>query len=651
MAKIEDLINQVADTDLRSSLKEEVSELKRHKDFGLVFEEHIPEVLRMPTLPVRAGTTVARHEADSDEHFWTVSRVEEGTAYCSRQINGNREREEFSVEDLVVIKRLGDPIFPGLRPVASVERSQERPRHLILQADNYHALQLLQYTHEAELDLIYIDPPYNTGATEWKYNNNYVDEDDAWRHSKWLSMMKKRLQLAKTLLTDDGVFVCAIDENEHANLVLLLEEVFPNHEITSVVVEHNPRGVQGDNFSYTHELAVFVIPRGVKAIARRRLPKEERQSSQFRNWGGESRREDAQNCFYPIFVEDGEIVGFGDVAPDDYHPSGVNEELDDGRVAVWPIDTKEVERKWRYARQSVEDIVDRLSTKKVRGEWQVYITKKSGKYRTVWTGPKYDASSHGSQVVKKTLGESFPFPKSLYTMEEILYACTANKPDAKILDYFGGSGTTLHATMLLNSKDDGERQCLLVTNNELDPKTERKLKRKGLKPGDPEWEKHGICESVTWPRCRYAAQGERGGEPLPGEYKNGRPMSEGFEANIDYLKLEFLDPDDVALGRAFEAILPILWMASGADGSLPSPDELPYMVPGNCGFAVLRDEEAFQDFRAAISDRDDLNIVFIVTDAEDSFREMANDLPVDCPSYQLYKNYLHNFRLYTHWHQ
>jgi len=141
-----------------------------------------------------------------------------------------------------------------------VKTKQNKPVNIIIEGDNYHALSVLNYTHERKIDVIYIDPPYNTGAKDWKYNNNFVDINDTYRHSKWLSMMDKRLRIAKRLLKKDGVLICAIDDNEFNRLGLLLEEIFFGKELHCMTIVHNPRGIQGKNFSYTHEYAYFVLP-------------------------------------------------------------------------------------------------------------------------------------------------------------------------------------------------------------------------------------------------------------------------------------------------------------------------------------------------------------------------------------------------------
>ncbi|MBF0620052.1 MAG: site-specific DNA-methyltransferase, partial [Candidatus Omnitrophica bacterium] len=180
--------------------------------------------------------------------------------------------------------------IPVLKEVKSraIASDPTQPTHILIEGDNYHALSVLNYTHQGKVDVIYIDPPYNTGARDWKYNNNYVDGNDTYRHSKWLSMMANRLRLAQKLLKDDGVLVCAIDENECSRLGLLLESIFSGCEQHCITIVHNPRGIQGRNFSYTNEYAYFVFKTGKKVIGARRISLEDQSWSNLRNWGGES---------------------------------------------------------------------------------------------------------------------------------------------------------------------------------------------------------------------------------------------------------------------------------------------------------------------------------------------------------------------------
>jgi adenine-specific DNA-methyltransferase len=276
-------------------------------------------------------------------------------------------------------------------------------------------------------------------------------------------MLYPRLLLARSLLAPNGVLICTIDEHELSNLGVLLSEVFEDgsYDHVAVTIVHNPRGVQGKNFSYTHEYAFFVFPRGEKAIHDRVLEKDEVTWSQFRNWGTESERTDAKNCFYAVRVKDGQVIGFGDVCHDGTHP---NQTERDGDVSlVYPIDRNGVERKWRYARQSVDAIKHLLRARETDYGYEVEIGKDFGTYRTVWTDKRYDANVYGSQILKELVPDSpFTFPKSLWAVYDCIQAVTANDPDAIVLDFFAGSGTTAHAVMEINKNDGGHRRAILV---------------------------------------------------------------------------------------------------------------------------------------------------------------------------------------------
>jgi adenine-specific DNA-methyltransferase len=270
MAKIEDLIAQIPDERLKKALAIEVKALKKTKKFGLVFEEHLPETVRLPRLPVREGALVALKQ-ETGNQLWRVKKIVKNIATCDRAIEGypaaTERGVEFRVAELVVVRSFGDPIYPALVPVDYVERGgPDKPWHLLINADNFHALQLLLYCYEGKVDVIYIDPPYNSGARDWKYNNDYVDKTDTFCHSKWLSMMKKRLMLAKRLLKSDGVLIVTIDENEVFHLGMLLEQIFDNYLRHTVTIVINPKGTGKINFGRTEEHALFCVPNTGKPL-------------------------------------------------------------------------------------------------------------------------------------------------------------------------------------------------------------------------------------------------------------------------------------------------------------------------------------------------------------------------------------------------
>ena len=368
------------------------------------------------------------------------------------------------------------------RPDESVQ--WDTTQNLLIKGDNLEVLKLLQKSYNRKIKAIYIDPPYNTGRN-LIYPNDYQDgvrtylevtgqieggdklqsnpESGGRFHTNWLSMIYPRLKLARNLLASDGVLIVTIDDNEVSQLGVVLREVFEegNFDHVCVPVVHNPRGVQGKNFSYVHEYAYFVYPAGTKAICDRKIADEDVDWSHFRNWGSESERTDAKNCFYPVFVKDGRIVGFGDVSPDGYHPKQT--EIIDDVAYIYPIDKAGVERKWRYARQSVEAIATMLRARKTNYGYEIELGKTFGLYRTIWNDKRYDANDNGTGLVGDLVPDSpFTFPKSLWAVYDSLLAATGNDPNAIILDFFAGSGTTGHAVIELNKDTGGKRRFILV---------------------------------------------------------------------------------------------------------------------------------------------------------------------------------------------
>lgn len=387
-----------------------------------------------------------------------------------------------------------------------IKTNPDKPTHILIEGDNYHALSVLNYTHAKSIDVIYIDPPYNTGASDWKYNNDYVEQEDAYRHSKWLSFMNNRLKLAKKLLKTRGVLICTIDENEHATLGLLLQEIFPLKEIVCLTIIHNPAGVQGKNFSYTHEYAYFVYPKNGAFIGKTKRDKE--LVSPLRDWGTISKRDQAKTCFYPIVVRDNEIISFGDVCPDGFHPESSNVIKKDGAIWIYPIDKHSIERKWVFSRKGVENIKEQLFCKKNGKEYVIMRKKELFTYRTVWDDKRYYANIHGSKLLNQIIKTKFPFPKSLYAVADCIKAIIHNKDSATILDFFAGSGTTGHAVLMLNEEDNGNRQFILCTNNE-----------------------NNICIEVCYPRVKKVIKGYKS--------KKGEKVK-GFGGNLKYYKTNFV---------------------------------------------------------------------------------------------------------------
>ena len=329
---------------------------------------------------------------------------------------------------------------------------------VLIHGENWQALNLIQGMYRGRVKCVYIDPPYNTGPSEILYKNDF-------KHSCWLSLMENRIVASLPMLGKSGVYVVAIDENEQEILGMLLSGLFPERDKTCVTVVHNPSGQQSDNFSLCHENAYFVYPSGGRFIGMKTREAADADIRPLRDVStGSHLREDAANCFYPILVKDGEIVGFGDVCDDSFHPDGANVKRADGVIEVYPIDAQNTERKWVFARQKVETIRGELTARrnKNRGIWDVIRTKTVFNHKTVWDDKKYSANSYGSKLLGDMGIGEFGFPKSVYTVADCVDAALCGEKNAHVADYFAGSGTTAHAVVNLNREDGGRRKFVLA---------------------------------------------------------------------------------------------------------------------------------------------------------------------------------------------
>jgi adenine-specific DNA-methyltransferase len=327
---------------------------------------------------------------------------------------------------------------------------------LLVHGDNFQALTLLRDRYREQVNCIYIDPPYNSPSSEIAYKNSF-------KHSSWLTLMSNRIDCSAGLQSENGGLVVAIDKYEQNGLERILNERFGDRVITSIPVEHNRKGVQGDGFSYTNEYAIFVTSRAKGAVNRYSLPEVEWEYANLRNWGGESDRTDGKTCFYPIFVNGSKICGFGDVPDDDFHPEAANIKQADGSIAIWPIDASGDEKKWRYARDTVEGILSLLKVETARnGNLQIMKAKADAPYKTMWYATKYNAGDHGTKILTNMGFKpgQFDFPKSIHTVSDCVAAVSSE--NALVLDYFAGSGTTAHSVIKLNRESGGGRRYALV---------------------------------------------------------------------------------------------------------------------------------------------------------------------------------------------
>ena len=704
MAKIDELIAQVSDGKLRDDLASAAADLRRRKRFGLVYEEHIPEtVLLAAEAGLRPGATVVIRTEPHSKIRWTVEQVSKGKATITDGTTGRT----VEIANLLVVKPFGEPVFPVLRAAAeTISRGGGKPFHAVVNGENFHALQLLLFDYEHQVDMIYIDPPYNTGEPDWTYNNQFVDENDSWRHSKWLSFMEKRLRLSKRLLKPDGVLVVTIDEHEIYHLGLLLEELFPEARRQMVTIVTNAAGVTQGGFSRVEEYAIFCFLGSARPVASADdlLSDESRTTNKapvwfsFIRYGGinalPSRR---PNLVYPIAINDAtnRIVKTGRTLKDRVQAGEVSGDLNawrpdpteaiDGFPVIWPFRKDGSISTWQYNPENLAKLVadgfvrvrpqkngpggnkfsisyiKRGNQEKIRageiategreadnGPYIVDDPEWFGVPKTVWRRTRHDAGKWGSRTLRELLGSvNFDYTKSPYAVLDTLRAVVGDKRDALVVDYFAGSGTTLHSLAMLNAEDGGARHCVLVTNNQVDEATSQRLNQQGLYVGDDEFESHGIARAVTFPRVRAALTGMRAdGTPIDGQYQSGAKIADGFQENSAFFDLVYDDPDRIEVGQRLEDILPTLWLAAGAVGNpnaLVATDK--WVMPSDSPFAVLLDEDVYREFLAEIRQRTDLTHVWLVTDSEAAFAQMRSRLPKELAVGMLYRDYLRNFRI------
>ena len=597
------------------------------------------------------------------------------------------------------------PIYAGLKETGRVERGGDKPYQVVINGENYHALETLAFAYAGKVDCIYIDPPYNTGARDWKYNNDYVDGSDAYRHSKWLAFMERRLKLAKQLLNpNDSVLIVTIDEKEYLRLGLLLEQVFPEAHIQMVSIVINPNGVARDKEMYRLEEYAFYVyvgdagpsmledPLFTSDINQRKEIADDAISRSKRGvrweWlmrgGSNSDRLHSPGCFYPVYIDPKKkrIVEVGDSLPIDQHPSS---EFDkEGLFTAWPIARGTgAEKVWQMNPGNLRKLVVQGLAKvgaydRKRNRYSIlYLGKKQRERiergeilivgrddnniveleeseeqqilkapKTIWNRQAHNAGEYGSRLVRAMLPQRvFPYPKSLYAVEDALKTVTKDKRDALIVDFFSGSGTTAHAVMRLNHQDGGHRCSISITNNEVSEDETKKLIKRGLRQGDPDWEALGICRYITKPRVTAAITGKTPeGDPIKGDYKftDEFPMADGFEENAVFFDLTYEDPDAVELGVAFEEIAPLLWLRAGARGRVVEHEESSYAVSDS--YAVLFDFAAVGAFIKALKGNPKVACAFVITDDTARFAGVKAQLP-GLDVVRLYENYLQSFKI------
>ncbi len=405
--------------------------------------------------------------------------------------------------------------------------------NFLLEGDNLHSLRLLEKTHRGRINLIYIDPPYNTGNKDFVYQDDKIGRDDGYRHSKWLSFLSARLEIAQRLLSDTGAIFISIDDNEIANLRLLCDQIFGEENfVNQITLLCNPKGRSQDKYFATcHEyLLVYSkspLPAGSFSIDKSSEKIEQDYNKEdeggkyrlleLRNTHREFDRSNRPNLYYPIFVNpDNPAGGTVSLVQDEHH-----------RLPVYPMWPDGHEGCWTWGQPLVQKDTHLLVGQRKGRNWKIYrkayavtggaVAKQ--KMFSIWREPEYYTEKGQVEFGKIFLGSSkndFPQPKAVEYIKAIIR--TMQDHDGIVLDFFAGSGTTGQAVLELNSEDGGNRRFIMCTNNEAN-----------------------ICENITYPRIKTVISGIR---------EDGSQYSTGIPVNLKYYRTGFVSKDEEYLSEA-----------------------------------------------------------------------------------------------------
>jgi len=493
--------------------------------------------------------------------------------------------------------------LPVLKEVKNKEiiTDKNKPVNLLIEGDNYHALSVLNYTHAKKVDVIYIDPPYNTGARDWKYNNDYVDIEDAFRHSKWIAFMEKRLRLAKQLLKDSGFLIVTIDHNEIFNLGSICDEILgENNRVGLVTVVHNPKGRNLANFFSFNSEFMLVYARNVSKAKFRdiAIDDEVKQTFNLRDDEGyyrltnfmrartHSSRKMKPNFYYPIYVS-ADLQKMTLKRKKGYHE--VLPITADGQEMTW----KTLPRTFDIRNQEKGYFVAQYE----RGRIQIFHKYREQQvFKNVWTDKRYQSEFHGTNLLKDILGKTtFNYPKSLYAVEDILKITT--NTNSIILDFFAGSGTTGHAVLELNKEDGGNRHFILCTNNE-----------------------NNICTDVCYPRIKKVIEG----------YKNLKGEDvEGLGGNLKYFKTDFVDydePTDKNKIKLTKQVTEMLCVKEGTFEEVLDQKDFKVFKNANHYTGIIFDQAEISAFKKAIKDIKGKFSVYIFSLGDETFDDEFKDI-------------------------
>lgn len=682
--QLEHLLARVAslDTTLADAITKELEKRTTAVEFGIHFATHSPEIVRLPLRHVAPQDKVV---LQSDiERFPEIYRVASVGTRTVQLITKDGAHLSARLKDVIPIAEFGDPIYPGMRSLGSAgSPSTDKPSHVVIQGENYHALQTLRYTHAGAVDLIYIDPPYNTGnkaENKWKYNDKYVDDTSGYRPSLWLSFMERRLRLARELLKPTGAIMVSIGDGEQHRLRMLMDKVFQaeNH-VAQLAVEMSttsgPKTTNAQQGTIVKNVEYVLIYRRSAAFDThvQHTPLYDgidRWDANYPLWindDGTTENLYSHLDLQPGIREDierlrlthssgskaGRFVGArgmdlliaGSQAASDF----LNRNLARiGRTDTAPVSAKNVDveaGRWvTHVTAEREYMITRSSSGKL---WQIYTLDRNYRTSDDYT-PRF-----GRTVIRGDLWRGFHSDMGHVTSEGNIAFNNGKKPlrlikqliqwannsrDAVILDFFGGSGTTTHAVMQLNEADSGSRQSILVTNNELNAADDELMRRRGKYPGNEEYEALGVFRAVTRPRIESAVSGLR---------PDGRPGKQpGIGQAVEFFELTYESADQVTFGDAYASIDPLLWLKAGSTGGrIKRQGDEPFVFAGS--YAVLFSPDAVARFVAEVRRQPGLRHTFAVTEDDSFFASLQSQLRGAVPCTRLYESYLTTFTINT----
>jgi adenine-specific DNA-methyltransferase len=521
--ELERLVSEIPDNRIREGIQSAIAKLELHKTYGLRFEKHLPGVI--------------------DHNGKTIP--------------------------------LNSPYFPFLKHIESIEgKNPEGPEHMLLECDNYVGLKYLQYTHQGLIDIIYIDPPYNTGAKDWKYNDKFVGDDDAFRHSKWLSFMEKRLLLAKTLLKETGVIFISIDDNENGALKLLCDEIFGEKNfITNFVWQKKTGGGQASHVYEGHE---YIICYALKKEKIGKFTVPDRDTNRYKT----------------KFVNGKEYAIIDDYIREVH---GKYEKGKERRCHYEDLEKIKGVQKLKEVNAGLKkgNLILVPSKSDPKKNYVAKLEELSGKRKVIYSLFTHTRTAKGNEEIIKLFGKAvFPNPKPSDLIRTIIECAPKT---AVVLDFFAGSGTTYQAVTELNEEDGGTRQCILMTNNE-----------------------NGICRDVTWERVKRVTTGTKEYPECTEKYA-GNPRSHASFYSVEIHQEEELYEKTRGWKQKIEAYLPLVSTKFNTSHDWTRLDGVKGYHNGEA--AIISDETAGWEAQKQLKDLE-IETIAIISDDEDDYENL-----------------------------